>query len=71
MSNLSIFTFESQQVRFVGTAEKPEWIAADVVAILYPSASRASYSKYLSKVPAEWKGKKSILTPGGKQKLTT
>ena len=71
MSNLSVFTFERQQVRFVGTAEKPEWIAADLVAILYPSASRASYSKYLSKIPAEWKGKKSILTPGGNQKLTT
>ncbi|VEP18221.1 hypothetical protein H1P_7030003 [Hyella patelloides LEGE 07179] len=25
MSNLSIFTFETQQVRFVGTEEKPEW----------------------------------------------
>ncbi len=25
MSNLSIFTFERQQVGFVGTAEKPEW----------------------------------------------
>ncbi len=71
MSNLSVFTFKCQQVRFVGTAEKPEWIAADLVAILYPFASRASYSKYLSKVPAEWKGKKSILTPGGNQKLTT
>ncbi len=49
MSNLSIFTFERQQVRFVSTAEEPEWIAAELVAILYPSASRASYSKYLSK----------------------
>ncbi|MCC5670310.1 hypothetical protein LC653_42645 [Nostoc sp. CHAB 5784] len=26
--------FESQQVRFVGTLEKPEWVAADVCAIL-------------------------------------
>ena len=25
----------------------------------------------MSKVPPEWKGKKSILTPGGNQKLTT
>lgn len=25
MSNLSIFTFERQQVRLVGTAENPEW----------------------------------------------
>ncbi len=71
MSNLSIFTFERQEVRFVGTKEKPEWIAADIVAILYPTASRSSYSKYLSKVPSQWKDKKQILTPGGKQKLTT
>ncbi len=34
MSDLSIFVFESQQVRFVGTAMEPEWIAADVCAIL-------------------------------------
>ncbi|MGK7951855.1 MAG: Bro-N domain-containing protein [Xenococcaceae cyanobacterium] len=34
MSNLSIFTFEHQQVRFVGTAEKPEWIAVDLCNIL-------------------------------------
>ena len=71
MPNLSVFTFEHQEVRFVGTIDKPEWIAADIVAILYPDASRSSYSKYLSKVPAQWKGKKQILTPGGKQKLTT
>ncbi|MDJ0746406.1 MAG: BRO family protein [Xenococcaceae cyanobacterium MO_167.B27] len=71
MPNLSVFTFEHQEVRFVGTADEPEWVAADIVAILYPSASRSSYSKYLGKVPPEWKGKKQILTPGGKQKLTT
>ena len=71
MNNLSAFTFENQEVRFVGTADEPEWVAADIVAILYPSASRSSYSKYLGKVPPEWKGKKQILTPGGKQKLTT
>ncbi|MBW4455315.1 MAG: hypothetical protein KME55_22810 [Nostoc indistinguendum CM1-VF10] len=34
MSDLSVFVFESQEVRFVGTLEKPEWIAADVCAIL-------------------------------------
>ncbi|WP_193200822.1 hypothetical protein [Nostoc sp. MG11] len=34
MSELSVFVFESQQVRFVGTAEKSEWVAADVCAIL-------------------------------------
>jgi prophage antirepressor-like protein len=30
MTNLSVFTFENQPVRLVGTAEKPEWIAQDV-----------------------------------------
>ncbi|MCC5655310.1 MAG: hypothetical protein ACYTXT_35380 [Nostoc sp.] len=34
MSDLSVFVFESQQVRFVGTPEKPEWVAADIVALL-------------------------------------
>ncbi|WP_013324525.1 hypothetical protein [Gloeothece verrucosa] len=34
MSNLTIFTFEEQQVRFVGTADKPEWIAQDVCDVL-------------------------------------
>jgi prophage antirepressor-like protein len=34
MSDLSVFVFESQKVRFVGTPEKPEWVAADVCAIL-------------------------------------
>ena len=34
MSNLSVLAFETKEVRFVGTPEKPEWIAADVCAIL-------------------------------------
>ncbi|MCC5633796.1 hypothetical protein LC613_40985 [Nostoc sphaeroides CHAB 2801] len=38
MSDLSVFVFESQEVRFVGTPEKLEWVAADIVAILYPQA---------------------------------
>ena len=34
MSNLTIFQFESQEVRFVGTADDPWWVAADVCAVL-------------------------------------
>jgi prophage antirepressor-like protein len=34
MTNLSVFAFEGHQVRFVGTAENPEWVAADVCSIL-------------------------------------
>ena len=34
MSNLTVFQFESQEVRFVGTAIDPWWVAADVCLIL-------------------------------------
>jgi prophage antirepressor-like protein len=34
MSEPSIFMFESQQVRFVGTVEKPEWVATNVCTVL-------------------------------------
>ena len=30
MTNIILFDFESNEIRFVGTAEKPEWIADDV-----------------------------------------
>ncbi len=30
--------FNGQEVRFVGTPEKPEWVARDIVAVLYPDA---------------------------------
>lgn len=71
MSNLTVFNFESKEVRFVGTADIPEWVASDVVAILYPEAMPSSYSKYLSKVPPHKKGKKKVLTPGGEQEVVT
>lgn len=69
--NLSIFTFESREIRFVGTAEAPEWVAADILAILYPKAERSSYNKYLDSVPSEWKAKNKILTLGGAQNMAT
>ncbi|BDA74357.1 hypothetical protein CAL7716_085230 [Calothrix sp. PCC 7716] len=71
MSNLTVFNFKSHEVRFVGTAEILEWVAADIIAVLYPNAAPSSYNKYLSKVPAHKKGKKKILTPGGEQEVAT
>lgn len=41
MTNLSTFAFEGKQVRFVGTLEEPEWIAADVCNILELNTSQA------------------------------
>ncbi|MBX9257304.1 hypothetical protein H1Q63_25850 [Desmonostoc muscorum CCALA 125] len=34
MSNLSVFNFESHEIRFVGTADKPWWVASDVCKVL-------------------------------------
>lgn len=34
MSNIILFDFESNEIRFVGTTESPEWVAADVCAAL-------------------------------------
>jgi prophage antirepressor-like protein len=30
MTNITLFDFENNNIRFVGTAESPEWIAADI-----------------------------------------
>jgi prophage antirepressor-like protein len=65
------FNFEGQEIRFVGTPEAPEWVAADVVAVLYPEADSRNYSNYLSKVTEEWKGHKNIMTLGGEQDMVT
>lgn len=69
MSDLEVF--QGHTVRFVGTADKPEWVAADVIKVLYPLAERSSYSKYIENIPSEWKGKKKILTHGGEQEMIT
>ncbi|OKH31169.1 hypothetical protein NIES2101_41790 [Calothrix sp. HK-06] len=67
MSNLTVFNFESKEVRFVGTADKPEWIAADVCAVLDIRNNRDA----LSRLDEDEKGVVTIDTPGGKQELTT
>ncbi|NER07799.1 MAG: hypothetical protein F6K17_37190, partial [Okeania sp. SIO3C4] len=63
---------EGFEVRFVGSPDIPEWVGADVVNVLYPSAIKnKNQSTYLSRVPAEWKGSKDVATPGGLQSMTT
>lgn len=68
---LQPFEFNGLEVRFVGTVAIPEWVAADVVGVLYPESRRENLSNYLSKVPTEWKGNKQIITPGGRQSMVT
>jgi prophage antirepressor-like protein len=74
-SSLDAFRFEdfgqSWEIRWVGTVDAPEWVANDIVAVLYPEADQRNYSNYLDKVPSEWKGHKKIMTLGGEQNMTT
>ena len=71
MTNLAFQIFQNHEIRFVGTADRPEWVAADVVAILYPDADRHSYNKYLDKIQPEWTDKKDILTSSQTRSMTT
>lgn len=74
-SSLDAFRFEdsgqSWDVRWVGTIDNPEWVANDVVAVLYPEANPKDRTTYLGGVPAEWKGRQKVPTLGGEQNMTT
>ncbi|UKP01012.1 BRO-N domain-containing protein [Nostoc sp. UHCC 0870] len=81
MSNLAVFVFESQEVRFVGTAEKPEWVAADVCAILDIDTSVAVNGQIRKAkdgstyrdggLDEDEKGSLNVSTPGGEQEMLT
>lgn len=81
MSDLTIFVFESTEVRFVGTLEKLEWVAADVCAILDIDTSvavngrkrkRNDGSEYFEGgLEADEKGTVIVSTPGGEQEMLT
>jgi prophage antirepressor-like protein len=44
MSGLQNFSFEGQEVRFVGTADNPEWVAVDICKVLeLTDPSRAAF----------------------------
>jgi len=68
---LQVFQFEQKDILCLGTWDKPEWVANDVVDVLYPEAAKTNRSNYLRKVPAKWKGIKRIMTPGGEQDVVT
>jgi len=60
MSDLQMFNFGDQEVRFVGTPDRPEWVALDIVAILHPQSDRRNRANYLKSIPEKWKGHKKI-----------
>ncbi len=81
MNNLPIFAFEGQQVRLVGTAERPEWVAADVCSILDLNTSEAVNGHkrkasdgtvvFQGGLDEDEKGMVIVHTPGGEQEMLT
>jgi prophage antirepressor-like protein len=67
----NIFQFEGNEVRLVGTAENLEWVAADVIKILYPDSKSKDITNRLRSIPEKYKGMKRIKTLGGEQNAVT
>ncbi|MCT7984938.1 Bro-N domain-containing protein [Laspinema sp. A4] len=67
MNNLAVFAFEGHEVRCVGTAEEPEWIARDVCKVL----GLNNVSHALSRLDDDEKDLALVTTTRGKQKLLT
>lgn len=67
MTNLSVFVFQGHDVRFVGTPDKPEWVAKDVCDVLGINNSREA----LARLEDYQKGVITTDTLGGIQKLAT
>jgi hypothetical protein len=67
MSQLQNFLFENQEVRFVGTADDPEWLAVDVCKVL----ELGNPSQALSDFDEDEKGITTSDTLGGLQGMLT
>ncbi|HEY9884179.1 MAG TPA: BRO family protein, partial [Thermosynechococcaceae cyanobacterium] len=67
MTNLSVFRFKDIDVRFVGTADSPEWVAQDVCFCL----ELTDTSKALGGLDDDEKGAKIVRTLGGSQEMLT
>ena len=81
MNSLTVFQFEGIEVRFVGTPEKPEWVASDVCAILGIDTSIAVNGRKRTNsqgivvvndgLGKDEKGTSLVSTPGGMQEMLT
>lgn len=66
MSAIAIFSFENSQVRTLGTAENPLFVAVDIATVLgYSNARKAIYAH----VDEEDRLKATVETEGGKQEV--
>jgi prophage antirepressor-like protein len=62
-SDLAVFQFESFEIRFVGTADDPWWVATDVCAVLEINISQTR------RLDDDEKGLRSVQTLGGNQEM--
>lgn len=69
MADLTIFKYESKEVRTLNVDGNPFWVAKDVCEVL-GYGGKSSISQLISIVPSEWKGIKRIDTLTGKQKMS-
>jgi len=69
MNELSIFDFEGQEIKVIGSTDTPEWVATDVGTVL--GLSPITVRRRLSKMPDSWKGVHSMNTLGGQQQMLT
>lgn len=65
--DIKVFAFEGVEVRFVGTADAPEWVASDVCAALGLVNPRSS----LALLPEDEKGVHVVDTLGGPQRVVS
>jgi prophage antirepressor-like protein len=69
MSELAIFDFEGQEVKVFGSTKHPEWVVADVGAVL--GISQSTLSERVSKMPESWKGIGLADTNKGQRQVLT
>jgi prophage antirepressor-like protein len=69
MSELAIFDFEGQKVKVFGSTKHPEWVVADVGAVL--GISQSTLSERVSKMPESWKGIGLTDTNKGQRQVLT
>jgi prophage antirepressor-like protein len=68
MNSLALtLDYSGQRVRMVGTSDRPEWVAADVCAVL----GIEQHHRALAGMPDDCKGRQILTTLGGPQELLT
>jgi prophage antirepressor-like protein len=68
------FVFQGQySIRFIGTIDKPEWFASDILPLLYDVKDRRNeaIAPLMAKVPKEWQSLRVVQTTSGEQSVYT